>query len=447
MYDNKKIFVLGMARSGYEVAKVLAKRNNYIVVNDISKDQDNEKVKELESLGVKVFLGDHPDDLLDDSFDYIIKNPGIHFDHKYLDFAGKHSIPVLDEIEIAYHFLPSNVKIVGITGTNGKTTTTTLTYEVLKKYFGSRVHLAGNIGFAFSGVLKDIKENDIVVMEISAQQLHDMYNFKCDVAVLTNIYGAHLDMFGTKEYYNASKKKIFNNQTKDDIAIVNGGNTEAKNLASDIKSNVKYFSSIDKEAICYLDNDWIYYNDEKLIDTKKMNVKGVHNYENAMCAIIVAKEFKVPDDVICDVVENFKGVEHRIEFVRKYNDREFYNDSKATNIKATQIALSAFNNPVILLLGGLERNQDFGDLKEYLKYTKLVVAYGECKDRIVNIMNNIGIKAIKCNVLEEAVNIAYQNSEANDTILLSPASASWDQYKCFELRGEEFKKIVNKLGE
>ena len=445
MFENKKIFILGMARSGYDAAKLLAKYHNEIVLNDKSLDQDEEKVKELESLGVKVILGSHPDDILDESFDYLIKNPGVHFDHKYLEYAEKHNIKIINEIEMAYHFLPDNVTKIGITGTNGKTTTTTLTYEIVKAYYKEKAHLAGNIGFPLSGVVESIKEGDYLVMEIGVPQLHDMYDFKFDISVLTNIFEAHLDMFKTREYYNENKKRIFRHHTRDDIAIINKGNIDAYNLTKDVPSTIKYFSSVEEIDGCYIKDDAIYYYGEKIIDTKDIKIKGTHNYENCMCAIMVAKELNIPNDVIVSVLKEFKGVEHRIEYVRTYNGKEFYNDSKATNIKATQIALKAFTKPVVLLLGGLERGQNFKDLEEYLKYTKLVVGYGECKERLKGQMEEINKKIILTNTLKEAIMIANENSVEGDVILLSPASASWDQYKSYEIRGEEFKDIVKEL--
>lgn len=445
MFENKKIFILGMARSGYEAAKILATKNNQIVINDKSLDQDPNHIKELEHLGVKVILGDHPDDILDPSFNYIIKNPGIHFDHKYLLYAEKNHIKVINEIEMAYHLLPKDVKIIGITGTNGKTTTTSLTYEILKECFGKKVHLAGNIGFPLCSVLNKVKSGDIIVMEIGVPQLHDMYDYKADIAVLTNIFEAHLDMFKTRKYYNQNKKRIFNNQTKNDVAIVNRANRDAFKLSRGIKATTKYFSSKKKIKGCYLKDSELYYYDELIIDTKEIKLQGVHNYENAMCAVMIAKELDIPTTIIASILKEFSGVEHRIEFVKEINGKSFYNDSKATNIKATQTALSAFDKPTILLLGGQERTQNFYDLKDYLKNVKYVMAYGECKERIKKEIESMNIKVIITNELKEAVKYAHQNSTSGDIVLLSPASASWDQYDSFEVRGQEFKGIVNKL--
>ena len=445
MFENKKIFILGMARSGYFAAKVLAKRNNEIVLNDMNENQDEKRVEELKNLGVKVVLGSHPDDLLDESFDYIIKNPGIHFDHKYLIYAQEHNIKVINEIEMAYHLLPKNVKIIGITGTNGKTTTTTLTYEILKSHFGDKAHLAGNIGYPLCEVLDDIKEDDYIVMEIGVPQLHDFYDFNCDIAVLTNIFEAHLDMFKTRDYYNENKLRIFMNHTKDNIAIINKGNDDAYRITQNIKSTKMFFSSKEQNTDAYLKDNIIYYKNEPIINTNNIKLKGVHNYENIMVSVIISKLLNIPNETIQNVVSNFKGVEHRIEFVRTLNNVDFYNDSKATNVTSTQIALSAFNKPIILLLGGLDRGHSFNDLESYMKNVKLVCSFGQTKERIKNFTDKLNIKCIVNNTLNEALQCAYENSNEGDVILLSPACASWDQYKSFEDRGKEFKELVNNL--
>ncbi|MCF7626079.1 UDP-N-acetylmuramoyl-L-alanine--D-glutamate ligase [Holdemanella sp. SCCA2] len=445
MFENKKIFILGMARSGYHAARVLAKRGNTIVLNDKNANQDKNHIKELEDLGVKVILGDHPDDILDESFDYLIKNPGVHFDHKYLKYAEEHNIKIINEIEMAYHLLPKGVKLVAITGTNGKTTTTSLTYEIVSAAFPGRTHLAGNIGFPLCEVIEDIKENDYLIMEIGVPQLHDFYDFNPDIAVLTNIYEAHLDMFGTREYYNENKLRIFQNHTSKNIAIINKGNEDAYRITKDIKSTKKYFTSKEKIDGAYLENGKIYYYGEEIIDTKDIKLQGNHNYENVMCAIMIAKELGISNEIMCKAISEFTGVEHRIEYVRTFEGKDFYNDSKATNITATQIALSAFKKPIIILLGGQERTQNFLDLKDYMKNTKAVVCYGECKERCKKQIDSLGIKCTMVNTLKEAVEVANKESVSGDVILLSPASASWDQYAKFEDRGDEFKKLVKEL--
>lgn len=445
MFNNKKIFILGMARSGYHAARILAHHGCEIILNDKNENQDQDHIKELESLGVKVILGDHPDNILDETFDYIIKNPGIKFDHKYLKYAQEHNIKVINEIEMAYHLLPKNVKLIAITGTNGKTTTTSIIYDILSHAFKGKTHLAGNIGFPLCEVIENIKENDYLIMEIGVPQLHDFYDFKPNIAVLTNIFEAHLDMFKTRDYYNETKLRIFQNHTKKDIAIINYSNEDAFKITKDIKSTKKYFSSKENINGCYLNNDYIYYYNEKIININDLKLQGTHNYENVMCAIMVAKELNINNDIIINTLKEFTSVEHRIEYVRTLNGKEFYNDSKATNITSTQIALSAFNKPTILLLGGLERHQNFLDLKDYLKNTKLIICFGENKNRIKKEMDTLNIQTFIVNNLKEAVALANEHSSKGDIILLSPGSASWDQYKCFEDRGKEFKELVKNL--
>lgn len=443
MFQNKKIFILGMARSGYEAAKVLAPLNTLLVTD--MKEQDKEKVKELENMNVKVVITDKPDELLDNTYDYLVKNPGIKLNHPCVVKAESLKIPVINEVELAYHLLPKDVTIIGITGSNGKTTTTTLAYEFLKEA-GFRVHLGGNIGTPLCALLKDVKEKDILVLEISGHQLHDMYDFKTNISVMTNLCEVHTDHFGSYENYKNNKAKIFNNHTEKDVAILNLENNDVLEKAKNIKSKKLYFSS-KKEADAYIKDNSIYYKDEKIIDISDIKIKGTHNLENIMCAILATKELGISNDAIKNVLTKFAGVEHRIEFVDKINNREFYNDSKATNVKSTTVALSAFTSPVILLLGGLDRNLPFDGLTDYLKYVKQIVCYGETKNKIKEFADKVNVPCIVVDSLDEAVKEAYDLSVENDTILLSPACASWDQFHDFEERGRKFKELVEKIKE
>ena len=444
MFENKKVLILGMARSGVAAARLLAKRNNRVVINDLSKDHDKKTIKELEELGCKLVLGSHPYDLLDDSFNYVIKNPGIKDDHKIVVQAKELGIPVINEVELGFNLIPKDVTIVGITGTNGKTTTTTLTYEIMHKAFGDRVHLAGNIGYPLCNIIDDLKKDDIIVMEVSVQQSVNFIEFHPHVALITNYSPAHIDFMGTYENYKKTKAKMFYNQDKNDIAILNLNNKEVLDEMKDIKSIKKYFSST-KKTNCYLSNNTIYYNDEKVIDTDIIKIPGMHNIENILGAISIAKEFNVSNEVISDVISNFYGVEHRLEFVDEINGVKFYNDTEATNIKCTQIALSSFDKPTIIILGGLERGQNFDDLSKFIKNVKAIIGIGECRERVREFgkKNHIPtyIEEHLKNGFKEIVNIMKEG----DIVLLSPASASWDQYKECEVRGKEFKDLVKEL--
>lgn len=441
MYNNKNIFILGMAKSGYEAAKVLAK-NNKVTINDEKEDQDISHIEELKKMNVNIILGSHPDDLLNNNFDLVVKNPGIKDDHKYIIKAKELNIPVINEVELAYTMMPKDVTIIGVTGSNGKTTTTTLIYEMLKREYDN-IHLTGNIGFPLISFLKDIKEGDIILIEVSIQQLVNLDKFKTNVSVLTNISEAHLDHVGSYENYKNIKKKIFNHHTKSDISILNLDCKDVMEITNDIKSTKLYFSKKQKTNI-YLEQNNIYYKNEFLINTRDIKLKGIHNYENIMASILVAKIFNISNETIFKVLKEFKGVEHRIEFVRDIKGISVYNDSKSTNIVATKTALNSFKEPIILILGGLDRGQSFLDLKEY-NNIKHVVCYGENSRKIDKDMKLLNIKTDVVETLEEATNKAYNLSNKGDIILLSPGSASWDQFKNFEERGEKFKEYVDKL--
>lgn len=448
MFENKKILILGFARSGYDAAKVLISRKNTVVVNDFKELNPNDKGKkeELEKLGVTFIFGGHPEDLLDSSFDYLIKSPGIAIDHPYVLKAQELGIEVINETEMAYRLLPKdkNIKLIGITGTNGKTTTTTLIYNFIKED-GKRVHLAGNIGYPLCSFLDKLEENDVIVDEISCQQLENVKEYHPDIAVLTNISEAHIEFMKTYEHYKEVKKRIFQNQVNSDIAITNMENNEALTLVKDIKSTVKYFSSKNEINGAYIKEDSIYYYDEKIIDLDEIKLIGNHNYENIMAAILAVKEIGVSNEAICKVLKDFGGVEHRLEFVCEVKGRKFYNDTEATNIKCCQIALSSFKQPTILFLGGYERGQDFNELSDYVKNVKAIFAIGTCRGRVKEFGDKMNIPTYQYEFLKDAFQIAWNISNEGDIILLSPASASWDQYKECEERGAEFKKYALEL--
>lgn len=447
MFQNKKILILGLARSGYQAAKILISRGNEVILND-SKDEDkldSNQINELKELGVKLIFGSHPDDLLDNTYDYLIKNPGVPIDHKYVLMAKKLGIEVINEVEMAFRLLPENITLIGITGTNGKTTTTTLTYNIIKEAYKERVYLAGNIGYPLCSILDQVRENDIIVMEVSCQQLENLKEFKPNISVMTNISPAHIDFLKSYDNYKNVKAKIFSNQTIDDIAILNIDNSEVMNITKDIKATTKYFSSSKEINGCYIRDEAIYYYDEKVIDIDDIFIAGRHNVENCMAAIMVAKEMKVSNEIIIDVIKNFKGVEHRLEYVDTIGDVRFYNDTEATNIKCTQIALSSFDKPTILILGGLERGQDFNELTPFMKNVKTIVGIGQCRNRVLDFGQSINIPTYIYEFLKDGFDKCVLEAVPGDIVLLSPASASWDQYKECEVRGAEFKDCVRNL--
>ena len=449
MFKNNKILILGFARSGYEAAKVLIKRGNTVVLNDAKQEEvlDKSKIKELRDMGVQFVFGSHPDDLLDNSFDYLIKNPGVPIDHKYVLKANDLGIEVINEVEMCYRLLPKGIKLISITGTNGKTTTTTITYNILKNAFGDRVVLAGNIGYPLSSVLDKLTSDSILVMEISCQQLENMSKFNPNIAVMTNLSPAHIDFLKSYDNYKRVKAKLFQNQSENDIAILNNEDEDVLNVTNNIKSTKKYFSGDNKIEGCYLENNCIYYYGEKVISCDDILIVGKHNIENCMAAIMIAKELNVKNSVIKDTISEFKGVEHRLEYVDTVNKCRFYNDTEATNIECCQIALSSFDKPIILFLGGMERGQDFMELKPYMKNVKAVIAIGQCRDRVVDFCNELNINNYCFEFLKDGFNKCIDLMSPGDVVLLSPASASWDQYKECEVRGQEFKDLVASLKE
>ncbi len=438
MYENKKIFILGMARSGYEVAKLLYS-NNEILICD-SKEQDADKVRELESLGVTFVKTCEPENLLDESYDVFIKNPAVFPFHPCVEKARKLNIPVVNEMEVAYHYIDKSVKIVGVTGSNGKTTTVTLIYEVLKKA-GIPVKLGGNIGTPLSQIVHTLEDNDILLLEISDHQLNDMYDFKTDISVLTNLCPTHLDYHGSYEVYKSVKKKIFNHHTNSDIAILNAKNYDSLELTKDILSTKYYFNNEDN----YVDSKGIYINQEKVIDLEDIVLKGTHNYENILAMLMVMELLHVDFKYAISVLKEFKGVEHRIEFVRDYKGVSYYNDSKSTNPTATITALKSFSGNIHLILGGMDRSQDFNDLKPYLSKIKKIYAIGEVRGRIEDFCKENNVSYVTRETLSEAMEEVNKNTIEGDVVVLSPGSASWDQYAKFEDRGDEFKELVSKL--
>lgn len=438
MFKNKKIFVLGMARSGYNVAKLLYK-NNEIVITD-KNDQDEEKVRELESLGVKFIKTDKPLEIFNASFDMVIKNPGVMPFHELLIEANKLNIPIYNEMEVAFHFLPKNIKIIGVTGSNGKTTTTTIIYELLKK-MNISVVLGGNIGFPLSEVIPLIKNGDVLLLEISDHQLINFKDFKTDISVLTNLCQTHLDYHGNYENYKKVKHNIFNHHTEKDIAIINQNNLDSMDITKDIKSKKEYFNGKD----AFIKDDFIFIKDEKIININDIKIKGQHNYENIMAALLVINEFGINKDIIKDFFMNFNGVEHRIEFVCQKDNLKFYNDSKATNPTSTITALDSFNEDIYLILGGMQRNQNFHELDNHLKNVKKIYAIGQVTDEVFDYAKEVNINSEKCYTLSKAMEMIKNDNLNNGVVLLSPASASWDQYDKFETRGDEFKNLAKTI--
>ncbi|MGF9965614.1 UDP-N-acetylmuramoyl-L-alanine--D-glutamate ligase [Bacillus rhizoplanae] len=443
-YQNKNILVLGMAKSGYAAAVLLKKLGANVIVNDSKQLAENPLATELQGQGMEVVCGGHPLELLEKNISLVVKNPGIPYSNPLLVAAKEKNIPIVTEVELAYRI--SEAPFIGITGSNGKTTTTTLTFEMLKEGKKHPV-IAGNIGTVACEVAQDVTEQQVVVTELSSFQLMGIKTFQPKIAVLLNLFEAHLDYHGTKKEYGLAKANIFRNQTENDYSVINADDEDVMVLSKQSKGQKVYFSTtkIIEDGACAKDGA-LYFKGEKVIDVQDIVLPGKHNLENILAAMSIAKLMGVTNEAIIAVLKRFTGVKHRLEYVTTIGNRKFYNDSKATNMLATEKALSAFTQPVILLAGGLDRGNEFDDLIPYFGHVKALLTFGQTAPKLVKAAEKAGMKVIKCvDNVEQAVQEAYALSEEGDVILLSPACASWDQFKTFEERGDMFIQAVHKL--
>jgi UDP-N-acetylmuramoylalanine--D-glutamate ligase len=443
-YLHKKILVLGLAKSGVGAASLLHKLGAFVTVNDYKPLSENPEAQGLLEQGITVICGGHPIELLDEGFELIVKNPGIPYHNPMVEGAVKRGIPVITEVELAYQI--SEAPFIGITGTNGKTTTTTLVFEMLDA--GKKQPLiAGNIGTVASEVVQKAKVSNQIVIELSSFQLMGIQSFKPHIAILTNIYDAHLDYHGTKIEYVKAKANITKNQTEEDFFIVNAEQEEVLEMARQSKAQIIPFSTkriLDSGA--FIKDGWVMFNEEQIMKREDIKLPGAHNLENILSAVSAAKLSGVSNEAIFQVLSTFTGVKHRLQFIKEVQGRRFFNDSKATNILATKNALAAFNGPTILLAGGLDRGNEFDELIPSFKNVKTIITFGQTAEKMEKAASLAGIKTIKrVDNVKTAVPLAYQLSEPGDVILLSPACASWDQYKTFEVRGDIFIEAVHML--
>ncbi len=436
--------MLGLAKSGVTAASLLHKLDAFVTVNDQKPLSENPAAQGLLQEGIKVITGSHPIELMDEGFQYVIKNPGIPYTNPLIQKAIEKGIPVLTEVELAY--LISEAEMIGITGTNGKTTTTTLLFEMLADGDQNPL-IAGNIGTVASEVAQEAGPHNKMVVELSSFQLMGIEEFKPHIAIITNLYEAHLDYHGSLHDYWQAKVNITKNQTEDDFLIINDDQTHLIAAVAHTKAQVVPFSTT-KEVLdgAYIKEDAIYFRDEFIVSLDDIVLPGAHNLENILSAVAACKLYDVPNESIRKVLSTFAGVKHRTQFVKEVEGRKFYNDSKATNSLATKSALNAFAGPTILLAGGLDRGNDFDDLIPYLKNVSTLIVFGETAQKLAETGRKAGIESIiTVDNVEKAVPVAYEHSQPGDVILLSPACASWDQYRTFEERGDMFIQAVHML--
>lgn len=442
-FANKKVLVLGLAKSGESAARLLDKLGAIVTVNDGKPFEENPAAQSLLEEGIKVVTGGHPLELLDEDFEWMVKNPGIPYNNPMVMRALEKKIPVITEVELAY--LISDAPIIGITGSNGKTTTTTMIAEVLTAG-GQNGLLSGNIGFPASQVAQDAGKTDTLVMELSSFQLMGIEAFHPEIAVITNLMPTHLDYHGSFEDYVAAKWNIQRNMTASDYVVLNFNQDLAKELAKKTAAQVIPFSTQEQVDGAYLDGDVLTFRGEAIMTASELGVPGSHNVENALATIAVAKLRGIGNQVIKETLAHFGGVKHRLQYVGDINQVKFYNDSKSTNILATQRALSGFDNSkVILIAGGLDRGNEFDELVPDIKGLKKMVILGESAARVKRAADQAEVSYLDASDVRDATRKAFSVAESGDVVLLSPANASWDMYKNFEVRGDEFLAVFKEL--
>ncbi|CUS87683.1 UDP-N-acetylmuramoyl-L-alanine--D-glutamate ligase [Candidatus Kryptobacter tengchongensis] len=447
--SGKRISVIGGARSGLAVAKLLKKLGADVLISDMKNIEEIKYVKfttdELSSLGIRYEFGGHSEKVYD--CDFMVISPGVPSNAPVVKRAIELGVKVWSEIEVASWFC--RAPIVAVTGTNGKTTTTSLIGHIFKTA-GFKTIVAGNIGTPFSDFALDATEDSVVVLEVSSFQLDHIESFKPKVAVLLNITPDHLDRYDSFGDYVISKFRIFKNQKEDDFAVYNYDDEIVQPYVEGLDVVKLPFSVVEKLPCgAFIEDDHIvlsYKNKkEKILEMRELKIRGIHNVYNSLAAALAARAMEVKDEIIRESLRSFEGVEHRLEFVREINGVKFINDSKATNVNSLWYALESFDEPIILIAGGRDKGNDYSKVYDLVKRkVKLIIAIGESREKIYNEFKNL-TKVVKVDSMDEAVKKAYEEANPGDVVLLSPACASFDMFRDYEHRGEVFKKLVNEL--
>ena len=448
---NKKVLLVGLAKTGVSTIKYLDKLGAKTIVNDIKKEEQLEDIlNELKDIkNVEYILGYHPENV--DDIDIAVVSPGVPLDLPFIIKLKESNIKIIGEVELAYQLSKSNPTFIGITGTNGKTTTTTLVGEIFKKA-NKDTYIVGNIGNPVIDTVESTTKDSVLVTELSSFQLESIDTFRPKVSAFLNITEDHLNRHHTMENYIDAKSRIFKNQQKDDFTILNYDDISVRNLKDKCNSKVIFFSRKEKlnEGI-YLDeyNNIVIDINEKieLLNADELSLPGVHNLENCMAAVGITYIMGIDIQIIKEVLKTFKAVEHRQEFVRELNNIVFINDSKGTNPDSTIKAIKSYKKNIILIAGGKDKGSSYDELLEIAKENVVaLVLLGETAPKIEKTAKEKGFDKIHTvKNMKEAVETSYKIAQSNDVVLLSPACASWDMYKSFEVRGKDFKDNVNNL--
>jgi len=444
---NKKVLVLGMGVSGIGAANLLKDGEAKVTIAEIKKDKEKRAEADiLSKKEIKVVLGPHPLNLLKNQ-ELIVVSPGIPLDIPIIQKAQTSGIPIIGELELSSLFI-KDAPLIAITGTNGKTTTTFLTGQILKKAY-KNVQTAGNIGIPLSNIVKEKKQ--IVVVEVSSFQLETVKSFSPKVSCILNITPDHLDRHLNLKKYIELKSRIFLNQKKEDFTVLNRDDFNLYLLSQKIKSKVIFFSQKEelKEGVFLKKNQIIrrFDGEEEIINRNEIPLPGPHNLENILCAISISSIYNVEKELIRETLIHFKGLPHREEYVDEIKGVRFINDSKATNEDAVKKCLQSIKNPVILIMGGKDKGADFSSIKDEVKEgVKKIFSIGEAKEKIKTQLGEF-CPIFMVNNLKEAVKEAFKEAVKGDHILLSPGCASFDQFKNYKQRGDFFKKEVRRLKE
>ena len=440
---NKKAVVVGLARSGLAAAILLDDLGSEVSVTDFADNDDiRQNVERLAQRDIKIEVGGHTQAFLEGA-GLLVVSPGVPVNALPITWAQKNKVPVISEIELGYIFCKA--PIIGITGTNGKTTTTGLIGHILEKA-GKKAVVCGNIGEPFTRHAGYITKEHIVVLEVSSFQLEFINRFRPKVSIILNITQDHLDRYAGMDEYARTKERIFENQNKDDYLILNHDDPAAAGIAKRTRANILYFSREEEVSGAFSESGMIYTKtgkERRLICARQdIFLRGEHNVENSLAAIIACRIFKIDEDDIARALGDFKGFKHRFEFVRKIDGITFIDDSKSTTVDSTKKALESCASKVILIAGGRDKNSDFTVIRDLIKEkVRRVILIGEVADKIMKAFKGLTDMS-QARSLREAVESAYETASGDDIVLLSPMCASFDMFKDYEERGGAFKESV-----